>query len=667
MNDRKMSSFLKGLLATGLLWAGLAWGSALPDAVTRALEASDARAAADQLEAALGQRGLSSTDQLWIRLYLAESLRLAGEPMLARQQFERVATAATDPGAANAARLGLALIDGAGNPGGNILATLTYLSEDSVPDTLNADRFLALVSAGRRDHAPEEEMLIWAKKARAYAASDEVVRQRVNRELGKFGTGSPQATTPEPATAVPAAPATAAASTATSMRPILKIRSPDKGGKGAHEAEKPDGQTSLKPGGQPDEQTEEPTGPPDQLAIEALRAAVWKGNAATVAQEAGRFTSELTDSPYAAEAGWAQKRAAAGVWPKRSRVAVLLPQSGTWAPAGRNLRVAMELAAVGSGLELVFYDTAGSGTTCTGKLEEAFIKQGAAMVIGPLLKEEAQQCAPMAQAMHLPMVALTSWEDVAAAGDQVFRAYPSTNQLINGLLRETWDVRAMRRYGVLYPKNNYGETAWAAFAAALKAKGTAPVAAIAYETTSVDFRKTAVALKTALAGEVIDALFIPDSYQRVALIASALAFEDLSVGRFRGRSSSITLIGLNGWHNPELVRRGGQYVQDSIFIDAFYEDVDDPVVGGFIDAYKGKVGAMPTLVEAVGYDSVKLAAAAAGRAELPDEALRLVQLKQPITGMLTMGADRQWSRSWRLLTITSGGIEPLPVWAPPEQ
>ncbi len=661
-----MSSFLKGLLAAGLLWAGLAagtaWGSALPEAVARALEAPDARAAADQLEAALGQRGLSSADQLWIRLYLAESLRLAGEPVLARQQFERVATGSADPGAANAARLGLALIDGAGNPGGNILATLTYLSEDSVPDTLNADRFLALVSAGLREHAPEEEMLIWAKKARAYAASDEAVQRRVSRELGRLGIGSPAA---QVATPAPAAAATAPAATSTSMRPVLKTR-PDKGGKAAPGAEQPGGQTAVKPEGQP-AAGEEPLGPPDQLAIEALRAAVWKGDAATVLQEAGRFTAELAGSPYAAEAGWAQKRAAAGVWPKRSRVAVLLPQSGTWAPAGRNLRVAMELAAAGSGLELVFYDTAGSGTTCTGKLEEAFLKQGAAMVIGPLLKEEAQQCAPMAQAMHLPMVALTSWEDVAAAGDQVFRAYPSTNQLINGLLRETWDVRAMRRYGVLYPKNNYGETARAAFVAALKAKGTAPVAAVAYETTSVDFRKTAVALKTALAGEVLDALFIPDAYQRVALIASALAFEDLSVGRFRGRSGPITLIGLNGWHNPELVRRGGQYVQDSIFIDAFYEDVDDPVVGGFIDAYKGKVGAMPTLVEAVGYDSVRLAAAAAGRAELPDEALRLAQLKQPLTGMLTMGADRQWSRSWRLLTITSGGIEPLPVWAPPEQ
>jgi ABC-type branched-subunit amino acid transport system substrate-binding protein len=352
------------------------------------------------------------------------------------------------------------------------------------------------------------------------------------------------------------------------------------------------------------------------------------------------------------------------VWPERAKVAILLPLSGTWAPAGKNLRAAMELALAGTSLKPVFYDTAGSGATCAAKLQEAFLKQGASVVIGPLIKEEAQGCAPVAQQMHLPMVALTSWEEVVSAGDQVFRAYPSSNQLVQGLLRETWDVRAMKRYGVLYPKNSYGETARTAFSAALKQRGSAPVAAVGYDPASVDFRKTAQALKAALAGQAIDALFIPDAYQRVALIASALAFEDMSVGRFRAKGAPITLIGLNGWHNPELPRRGGAYVQDSIFIDAFYEDVDDPMIGGFIDAYQAKIGSPPTLVEAVGYDSVRLVAAAAGREELPDEAIRKAQVSQSLTGLREVGEDRQWGRSWRLLTISASGIEPLPVWAP---
>ena len=44
-----------------------------------------------------------------------------------------------------------------------------------------------------------------------------------------------------------------------------------------------------------------------------------------------------------------------------------------------------------------------------------------------------------------------------------------------------------------------------------------------------------------------------------AMVASALAFEEFPVGKFRPKRdmTPVTLLGLNAWNNEELARRGG--------------------------------------------------------------------------------------------------------------
>lgn len=584
----------------------------LPSSIQKSLNASSNKNAITQLQNAL-QGELVKGEEAWIRLYIAEYTRLSGDLSTARSMYEAVAVDFPGHRARSAAAVGMALIDAKGSPGGNTRATLELMPEEGVPDTLNADRYLLLAQTVSKEGGDGAVINNYAAKARRYAAVNKETSKRIEAGLSNLSS---------PATTAPAAP-------------------------------------------------EIPTGTPEEQAIARVRSAIQKGDLTTARSEAEQFLSTYPSSPFSKEANYAKQRAINGTVVVRNRIGVLLPASGTWAPAARNVRIALELAASrsDSGIELRFFDSAGTGDACVKQLEEAVLKQGVSMVVGPLIKDEALLCGPAAQALHTPMLALTSWEDVAAAGDQVFRAYPSTAQLVNALLDETVTVRGLKRYAIVYPQTPYGENAVHAMETSLKAHGAVLVTKVSYAANANDFRKVATTLKQQDPALSYDAIFVPDAYQRVPLLASALAYEEIPVGRFKPHSSMhpITLVGLNGWNNDELPRRGGTYVLDAIFVDAFDTHSESTALSDFITTYKDKSGgSAPTLIEAVGYDTLRLAAAAVKTTE-PDLAIALkaAQLIEPIAGTRGINEAREVTRSWRLMTIGNQGIEPLPAWAPP--
>lgn len=626
---------LRGLAALSLLGLTAAAPS-LPDVVDEALGMKNRAAGVQLLEQAL--KDASPEETPWLLLYAAELDRLAGETRSARAAFQRVTEEFPASGAKDPAILGLTVIDAGDDASGNSLATLALIGDKNVPDTLNADRYLLLARAKAAEGADPSAVRALADKAEKYAASAKDVSRRVGKAVDALAVAP-----------APAAPA----------------------GKG----------------------------PPDQAAIEAIRAAVRAGDLAKAGELAASFAERFPDSPHAREAAYAKRRADAGVRVDPDRVAVLLPSSvGTYAVIAESLRAAIELgnAHGGSRLELVFHDTGGTGEGCVKALEQAALKDGASLVIGPLLKEEALGCAPAAQALRLPMLTLTSSEEVLAAGDQVFRAFPSTEQLVDALLDETYDVRGITRYAVLHPTTSFGENAARIFAEAVEKRGGTVAARQGYDPAAKDFRAPAKALGKkdykARAGEyaqlraaatrakadpdkvvlppVIDyqAIFIPDNYQRVALIASALAFEEFPVGRFRPRreDTPMPLLGLNAWNNDELARRGGAYVLDSIFVDAFDPRVDDAATDAFLDAWKERGKGDATVVEAVAYDTARLVSLVVTGGEDPAAALRTARLPDPIAGAAGFGEDRQMERSWRLLTVTKEGVGPLQPPEPPE-
>jgi len=107
-----------------------------------------------------------------------------------------------------------------------------------------------------------------------------------------------------------------------------------------------------------------------------------------------------------------------------------------------------------------------------------------------------------------------------------------------------------------------------------------------------------------------DAIFLPDHWRNVSLVAPALAFEDVVTAwcddweiekarRTTGhRVRPVMLVGGNLWNHPELPVRGGKYLNCSVFVDGFFAASSRPATVEFVGAFQQRFGKAPTLLEA---------------------------------------------------------------------
>ncbi len=63
------------------------------------------------------------------------------------------------------------------------------------------------------------------------------------------------------------------------------------------------------------------------------------------------------------------------------------------------------------------------------------------------------------------------------------------------------------------------------------------------------------------AGLTVDAIFIPDTHDRVGLILSQMAYFDITGSAF---------LGTNAWNDPRLVSVAGAAVEGAFFVDCFF-------------------------------------------------------------------------------------------------
>jgi branched-chain amino acid transport system substrate-binding protein len=577
-----------------------------------------------------------------VALNAGEQRRLAGDAASAREHFQHVARTWPDHGAKQAAALGLALLAyDSGTASGNTAATLELVDDPSVPSTMNADRFRLLALQKAQGGAGDSELTLLVENAFAAAEGDPAVEARVARSLAHLA--------PE------------------------------------------DMDVSAGDGSIQDAA--------DVLALEKARAALRADDYGRAADLARSVASTFPDSEHLLEAEWIAKRAAAHDPYDPLVIGVLLPLTGTYAPPGKQLKEALELGMddSGGGVRLVFKDTAGSADQAVAAFEELVLQDGAAAVIGPLLADAAFPVANQAQAAGVPLVALTQSPGITETGGWVFRSFVTVEQQVDGLLDEVMDHRGMQNFAVLAPESDYGRLAQDEFLKQVTERGGTVSVAETYDPTLTDFRKDAAALGNkdyeARKGELyrlrkeaedrgedpskvvlppsieFEAIFIPDSYGRVALVASALAYEEFAVGNFAPRkgAKNIPLLGLNGWHNSELFTRGGLYVQNCVFVDAFYPS--DPAVSDFVRSYRDLVGRSPSVMDAIGYDTAKLVSVASRTRPEDREAFRVAlagsNLKAPVASGGRFDGDREVARELYVLTITRDvGIERVD--APPD-
>ena len=97
-------------------------------------------------------------------------------------------------------------------------------------------------------------------------------------------------------------------------------------------------------------------------------------------------------------------------------------------------------------------------------------------------------------------------------------------------------------------------------------------------------------------GPIIDfeAIFIPDSFEKVGLVAPQFLYHDVA---------DVVLLGTNLWHSDKLIKTARRHVQGAIVPDGFFMDSPSPDVQDFVNSFKEVFGRTPAFLEAQAYDA----------------------------------------------------------------
>jgi branched-chain amino acid transport system substrate-binding protein len=379
-------------------------------------------------------------------------------------------------------------------------------------------------------------------------------------------------------------------------------------------------------------------------------------------------------------------------------VGCLLPLSGPFAIYGqevlRGLELGLGLLQEGTGsplsMELAVRDTEGDPQRAVEALRELKEDEKAILVIGPLISRVAEAIADKAEESGIPIITLSPSEGITDRGEMVFQNSLGQEDQLRSLTNKVIDEMGLKRFAILYPENPYGRYCMNLFWDKVEAKGGVINAVEAYDPQGTDFtteikkmvglfyprpntdmdeeRGELEARNPDIEGEEseeepepiidFDAVFIPDSHQGAALIASQLAYHDV-VG--------VTLLGTNLWNSKELVEIAGRYVRGAIFPSGFFPGSGYPGVEEFVEQYGSSFGQEPGLLAAMGYDTIRIVK------EILKESSERIKTRsdlraalaesrtfKSVTGTMSFDERRRAKRDPLLLTVSGGHFLPMP-------
>jgi ABC-type branched-subunit amino acid transport system substrate-binding protein len=389
-------------------------------------------------------------------------------------------------------------------------------------------------------------------------------------------------------------------------------------------------------------------------------------------------------------------------------IGVVLPLSGNFADFGEEALRGVLLAAgtfdanipieQRPRVRIEVRDSGGSPALAAAAVRELAQMDEVRAIIGPLLSKECEAAAVTAENQRVPLLALTSREQVASGRSYVFRVLMTPEDEAQTLADFAMRELGAQRFAILYPRDPYGSGLSGLFWDAIEERGGRVVALAAYDAEAVDFgdairRLVGYELLTPEEKKLIeerekmirsarrlppeeaalvreearamlgpnddplppivdfDAIFIPESHEKVALIAPQLAFHE---------ATGAILLGTDAWNDPDLVAIARKHVEGAYFTASFYGDSSVGYVRAFADRYSETFDAPADDFSASAYDAAKLvlvqlARGATSREEVRDRLLGVVGFPG-VSGVLSMNVDGNARKRPFLLSVHRGQI-----------
>lgn len=354
-----------------------------------------------------------------------------------------------------------------------------------------------------------------------------------------------------------------------------------------------------------------------------------------------------------------------------------------------------------SEIRLVVRDSEGDPAKAAEAVRELARDPELVAIVGPIFSQESLAAAAAAEEVGVPLVALSTREDLAEERAHAFRTRTTPKDEVAVLVDHAFDVQGAKRFAVLYPQTRYGRGMRKLYWEAVTTRGGKMVAASSYDPEAVDFagairnmigyrflsndERRALdersdilrasrrlepeeqALLREAAYEVLgpegdplppivdfDVLFVPDAADKIALIAPGLAFHEIN---------DVGLLGPSDWLDDELLRVARRHVSGAVITSPFHAESDLPFVADFVAGYRKTFGAEPDMYAAESFDATNLVLVqlSSGRDDREGvrEGLLDVRAYPGAAGVLTMHPNGNARRRPFLLRVTGRRFQPL--------
>ncbi len=263
-------------------------------------------------------------------------------------------------------------------------------------------------------------------------------------------------------------------------------------------------------------------------------------------------------------------------------------------------------------LRLIVKDSKSSPEGARQAVEELVYEEGVLAIVGPLFRSTSEAAAKRAQELRVPLITLTTKEDVTLEGDFVFRNGLSYPVQIRSLVDYAMNYLECHRFGVFYPEDGYGKTLSSLFIHEIYRQGGEVVTLESYAGEQMDFGSEIKQMFKIQDDEEtggrkdhrhfnpiieFDAVFIPDQANRVALIAAQLAYYNVF---------GVTLLGTNAWNDSSLLEKAGEFVEGAFLVDEFFKDSQSAAIRDFVDRFRETFLEEPTILAAQAYDVARI-------------------------------------------------------------
>ena len=305
-------------------------------------------------------------------------------------------------------------------------------------------------------------------------------------------------------------------------------------------------------------------------------------------------------------------------------IGCLLPLSGKFKLYGESALKGIELAFDlfnKSGrqplVSLAIRDTASKKDNAISGLYQLIDEEKADIIIGPMSSNAARAVSELKN-IGIPVILMSQAEDILFDNKYIFRHFLTPRQQVSALISHAVNNGCVT-FAILYPNDKYGQNYKDIFIDEVNKKGGVSVTTVAYNPQDTDFgneikkltgchfppcgnknKKKNIDDKDEPPVIDFDALFIPDSPDRLILIIPQLAYHDID---------NIMLLGNNLWHNQEFISETYRYLNNVVLTDAFSLFSKRSMVQNYIRTFYATYESNPGLIDAIAFDTTLLAIA----------------------------------------------------------